>query len=395
MSFLVRKISFGNEFLEILNLGFDRVYLDVAVKKYQFGLFKISDVTPWQATIIKQLALSLGTDAAVHRDVLKCAIDSSDVLLAGSVSQLLTLCKKLKKQPFGLAKLSEKLENQLKPMTLELKIRNTIFDWSKRTYLMGILNITPDSFSDGGLYFDKKNALQKAQEIAKYADIIDIGAESTRPHAEPVDVEEEMNRLIPVIETIREVNDSTPISVDTRNAKTAQKALQAGADMINDVSGLTRDKDMARVLSEHDSPVVIMHSLGSAVNLAQEPDYRKNIVDEVYSSLAQKIDYALDNGIKKSNIIIDAGIGFDKTFEHNLELISRMDEFSSLECAVLAGVSRKSVVKSFAGEDIQSRDETTLALSAYLASKKINILRVHNSTIHKAPLELIDKLVRR
>lgn len=395
MSFLVRKISFGNEFSEILNLGFDSEYLDVAVKKYQFGLFKISNVSPWQATIIKQLALSLGTDAAVHRDVIKCAIDSSDVLLAGSVSQLLSLCKKLKKQPFGLSKLSEKLENQLKPTLPELKIRNTIFDWNKKTYLMGILNVTPDSFSDGGLYFDKKSALQKAQEISEYADIIDIGAESTRPNAEPVEVEEEIGRLIPVIEAIRQVDDSTPISVDTRNVKTAEKALQAGADMINDVSGLGWDADMARVLSEHGSPVVIMHSLGNAVNLAQEPDYQKNIVDEVYSSLTQKIDYAIDCGIKKSNIIIDVGIGFDKTFEHNIELLSRMDEFSSLGCAVLAGVSRKSVVKSFAGEDIQSRDETTLALSAYLVAKKINILRVHNSTIHKAPLELINKLVRR
>ena len=394
MDVLIRQIDSRFSKEEMARIGFDSGYVDSASKKYDYRLFKIFGLAPYQATIIKQAALSLGCDAAVHRDVLMCKIDSSDVLLGGSVAQIISICGKLKKQPFSLSKIAVELEKQIIPKVAPMKIRKKLFDFEKKTFLMGILNVTPDSFSDGGKYFEKDAALMHAKELIAKSDILDIGAESTRPGAQPIEIEEEIRRLLPIIEGIRQIDDDIPISVDTRNSKTARAVLDAGADMINDVSGLSYDPSMADVISDYGVPVVLMHS-ENAINMQTSPEYKRGVVDDVFFALAKKVDFALSCGIDKKNIILDAGIGFDKTYEENLELIRRMDEFFSLGYPLLAGVSRKSVIKKIAGEDISSRDEATLAVSAYLASKKINILRVHNVSIHRKSIELIDELVRR
>ena len=394
MNVLIRQIDSRFSKEEMTRIGFDCAYIDAASKKYDYRLFKIFGLAPHQATIIKQTALSLGSDAAVHRDVLMCKIDSSDVLLGGSVAQIISMCDKLKKQPFSLSKIAVELEKQIAPKLKQMKIRNRLFDFEKKTFLMGILNVTPDSFSDGGKYFEKEAALLHAKELIAESDIVDIGAESTRPGAEPIDCEEEMRRLIPIVEGIRQIDDSIPISIDTRNAKTARAALEAGADMINDISGLSNDSSMADVIRYYGVPVVLMHS-ENAINMQTPHEYKRGVVDDVFFALAKKIDFASSCGIDGKNIILDAGIGFDKTYEENLELIRRMDEFFSLGYPLLAGVSRKSVIKKIAGDDISSRDDATLAVSAYLASKKINILRVHNVSIHRKSIELVDELVRR
>lgn len=394
MDVLIRQIDSRFSKEEMACIGFDSGYVDSASKKYDYRLFKIFGLAPYQATIIKQTALSLGSDAAVHRDVLMCKIDSSDVLLGGSVAQIISICGKLKKQPFSLSKIAVELEKQIIPKVAPMKIRKKLFDFEKKTFLMGILNVTPDSFSDGGKYFEKDAALMHAKELIAKSDILDIGAESTRPGAQPIEIEEEIRRLLPIIEGIRQIDDDIPISVDTRNSKTARAVLDAGADMINDISGLSYDPSMADVISDYGVPVVLMHS-ENAINMQITHEYKRGVVDDVFFALAKKVDFALSCGIDKKNIILDAGIGFDKTYEENLELIRRMDEFFSLGYPLLAGVSRKSVIKKIAGEDISSRDEATLAVSAYLASKKINILRVHNVSIHRKSIELIDELVRR
>lgn len=394
MDVLIRQIDSRFSKEEMARIGFDSGYVDSASKKYDYRLFKIFGLAPYQATIIKQAALSLGCDAAVHRDVLMCKIDSSDVLLGGSVAQIISICDKLKKQPFSLSKIAVELEKQIIPKVAPMKIRKKLFDFEEKTFLMGILNVTPDSFSDGGKYFEKDAALMHAKELIAKSDILDIGAESTRPGAQPIEIEEEIRRLLPIIEGIRQIDDDIPISVDTRNSKTARAVLDAGADMINDVSGLSYDSSMADVISDYGVPVVLMHS-ENAINMQTTHEYKRGVVDDVFFALAKKVDFALSCGIDKKNIILDAGIGFDKTYEENMELIRRMDEFFSLGYPLLAGVSRKSVIKKIAGEDISSRDEATLAVSAYLASKKINILRVHNVSIHRKSIELIDELVRR
>ena len=394
MDVLIRQIDSRFSKEEMARIGFDSGYVDSASKKYDYRLFKIFGLAPYQATIIKQAALSLGCDAAVHRDVLMCKIDSSDALLGGSVAQIISICGKLKKQPFSLSKIAVELEKQIIPKVAPMKIRKKLFDFEKKTFLMGILNVTPDSFSDGGKYFEKDAALMHAKELIAKSDILDIGAESTRPGAQPIEQEEEIRRLLTIIEGIRQIDDDIPISVDTRNSKTARAVLDAGADMINDVSGLSYDPSMADVISDYGVPVVLMHS-ENAINMQTTHEYKRGVVDDVFFALAKKVDFALSCGIDKKNIILDVGIGFDKTYEENLELIRRMDEFFSLGYPLLAGVSRKSVIKKIAGDDISSRDEATLAVSAYLASKKINILRVHNVSIHRKSIELIDELVRR
>lgn len=394
MDVLIRQIDSRFSKEEMARIGFDSGYVDSASKKYDYRLFKIFGLAPYQATIIKQTALSLGSDAAVHRDVLMCKIDSSDVLLGGSVAQIISICDKLKKQPFSLSKIAVELEKQIIPKVAPMKIRKKLFDFEEKTFLMGILNVTPDSFSDGGKYFEKDAALMHAKELIAKSDILDIGAESTRPGAQPIEQEEEIRRLLPIIEGIRQIDDDIPISVDTRNSKTARAVLDAGADMINDVSGLSYDSSMADVIRDYGVPVVLMHS-ENTINMQTTHEYKRGVVDDVFFALAKKVDFALSCGIDKKNIILDAGIGFDKTYEENLELIRRMDEFFSLGYPLLAGVSRKSVIKKITGEDISSRDEATLAVSAYLASKKINILRVHNVSIHRKSIELIDELVRR
>ncbi|MFA6989781.1 MAG: dihydropteroate synthase, partial [Candidatus Gastranaerophilaceae bacterium] len=260
----IRKISPYMAKIAIEEIGFDKSYINTAVEKYKFLLLKISDLSCPQATIIKQLALSTGADCAVHREVITNKVEKTDLILGASISQIKKIADKLQYQPFKLQILSTELTSFLKNEIISLKIRNTVFDWQKKTYIMGILNITPDSFSDGGKYFSQNDAFLHFQQLIQDgAAIIDIGGESTRPFSDEIPTDEEIKRVIPVIKKIRETNADIPVSIDTRNSKTARMAIEAGADIINDVSGFDWDKDMVKIVAEYQVPVVIMHSLGN------------------------------------------------------------------------------------------------------------------------------------
>ncbi len=392
--FCIRKISPANVQTVIKNIGFDRGYIKTALKKYDFKLYKITGLSCPQATIVKQLALSVGADAALHREVITCKVEKTDVLIGSTVSQLETICRKLKCQPFSLNNLADKLLGQLhitKPAGMT--IRGNVFDW-KRPYIMGILNVTPDSFSDGGKYLASEKAVKHAQEmIESGVDIIDIGGESTRPYSKEVNPDRELERVIPVIEGIREFNGSIPISIDTRHAKTAQKAIETGADIINDVSGLEWDENMVCVAAEKQVPVVIMHSLAPPETMQENPVYEENIVDAVYKELYGKVQKALNAGVKPENIIIDPGIGFGKTFEHNIELISRIEEFKSSGYPVLAGISRKSVIANILDVPPEEREEANIALNSYLISKGVNIIRVHDVEKHYKAVKVLNRVL--
>lgn len=390
MPFLIKEINQNSLKQSIQEVGFDSSYIEKVLDKYQFKLLKIFDLTPQQASILKQSALSVGADCAVHREVITCKVDKTDAILGGSYEQIKKIAQKLKQQPFSLGKLADclcsNLENHLEPIVL----REKVLDWSK-TYLMGILNITPDSFSDGGKYFSLDDAIYKARELALYSDILDIGGESTRPNALQVDVEEEIKRVCSVIMSIRDKGIDIPISIDTRNAKTAKQALLAGADIVNDVSGGIWDAEMIEVVSEFQSPFILMHSIKTPETMQENPQYDK-VVDEIYLNLSSKIENALSKGIKKNKIIIDIGIGFGKNLEHNLELLKRIFEFKSLNCPLLVGVSRKSFMNKIVPLDFDENDIATLSLNSFLASEGVNILRVHNPKIHKKSLMIIDRL---
>ncbi len=243
---------------------------------------------------------------------------------------------------------------------------------------MGVLNVTPDSFSDGGLYFEKSIAIERAKEMVEDgADIIDIGGESTRPGAEPVSLDEELNRTIPVIETLsKEIK--VPISIDTYKSIVAEKAINAGASIVNDISGLRFDPEMAEVIAKHKVPVVIMHIKGTPRNMQKEPFY-ENLIIEIKNYLEDSINIALSAGIEKDKIIIDPGIGFGKTFEHNLEIIHKLSEFTIFGRPILIGLSRKAFIGKILNNALpRERVEGTAAAVAISIMNGANIIRVHD-----------------
>ena len=250
-----------------------------------------------------------------------------------------------------------------------------------RPLLMGILNITPDSFYDESRY-SADEAVKKAMiMIEQGADWIDIGGESTRPGASPVSIEEEINRVIPVIKQLREINDKVMISIDTRNHQVARLALENGANMVNDVSGL-RDKQMIDLIIEARCAVCIMHMNGEPGNMQKNPTYR-DVVDEVATYLDQQACELIDRGLPKELILIDPGIGFGKTQQHNILLMKSAKRFQTLGYGLLWGVSRKSVIGHITGkEDASKRLSGTLASSLFAADMGVDVLRVHDIDEH-------------
>jgi dihydropteroate synthase len=261
---------------------------------------------------------------------------------------------------------------------LKLIWKNFSFDLSRRTYIMGILNVTPDSFSDGGMYFSKGAAVEQALRMQdEGADIIDIGGESTRPGAKRISVREETGRVVPVIEAIAG-KIKIPLSVDTYKSEVAKAAISAGASMVNDISGLRFDRKMPGVVARHGVPVVIMHIKGTPGNMQNNPAYEA-LIPEITDYLRGGIAIARDAGISDDKIIIDPGIGFGKTAEHNLEIINRLGEFAGLEKPILLGPSRKSFIgKILGGLPAEERFEGTAAAVAIGIFNGVNIIRVHD-----------------
>ncbi len=261
---------------------------------------------------------------------------------------------------------------------MKLIWRNFSFDFSKKTYIMGILNVTPDSFSDGGLYFDKSSAVERAyQMVEEGADIIDIGGESTRPGSEPVSIKEELKRIIPVIEAIAS-KIKVPISIDTYKSEVARLALDAGASMVNDISGLRFDPKMPEIVSEYKVPVVIMHIKGTPKDMQVNPVYEA-LIPEIMDYFRMGIKIATKAGISEDKLIIDPGIGFGKTFEHNLEIINNLHEFTLFRKPILLGPSRKAFIGKILGDaPVSERIEGTAAVVAISIMKGANIIRVHD-----------------
>ena len=247
----------------------------------------------------------------------------------------------------------------------------------KHMKIMGILNTTPDSFSDGGEHFAVSDAIEQAEQmIAEGVDIIDIGGESTRPYADAVSLKEEIRRVIPVIQAIRKKHD-VPISVDTMKAEVARQALAAGADIINDITALQEDPAMLDLVKETTVPVIIMHMQGTPRTMQIDPHY-KNVVEEVMDFFRDRIAWLKENGVNPERITIDPGIGFGKNLGHNLSLLKHLKEFKSLGRPVLLGHSRKRFLADITGRDVTGRDLPTAVVSALALSLQVDIVRVHN-----------------
>ncbi len=250
--------------------------------------------------------------------------------------------------------------------------------FSDKTYIMGILNVTPDSFSDGGSFFDRKAALRRAlQMVRDGADIIDVGGESTRPGASDVSVQVELDRVIPVIEDLVKKIDK-PISIDTRKSEVAHAAVRAGARIINDVSGLRYDPAIALVAAQSGATLILMHMKGEPRNMQRKPVY-KDLIGEIKASLKESAGAAVRAGVSKKNNVVDPGIGFGKTVEHNLRILANLDRFKKLGYPVCIGTSRKSFIgRILNSPDTYDRLAGTLATGVIAIMNGANILRVHD-----------------
>ena len=273
-----------------------------------------------------------------------------------------------------------------------LQCGNKKLDLSSRTHIMGILNVTPDSFSDGGEFYQPEQAIERGIQMAEEgADIIDIGDESTRPGAEPISTEEELQRLVPVLEGLLK-KVAVPISIDTYKSSVAETALKAGAHIMNDISGLRFDPQMKDVVAKYRVPVVIMHIKGEPRNMQQNP-YYDDLIGEIYGYFDESIRIAEGAGIKRENIIIDPGIGFGKRLMDNYEILRRLYEFQGLGCPILIGPSRKSFIGKVLDLPPDQRLEGTIAAVAIGIQNGAHIVRVHDVKEISRACRIIDLLV--
>lgn len=279
----------------------------------------------------------------------------------------------------------------MKKQTFSLNWPGHSLDLGKRTLVMGVINVTPDSFSDGGLYFQKERAIEHGLRLAQDgADIIDVGGESTRPFSEEVPLQEELDRVVPVVEALSRASQ-VPVSIDTCKAEVARQALKAGASIINDISALRFDPDIISVAAEAGIPVILMHMQGTPGNMQNNPFYQ-NLVPEILDFLKLAVDRAVSGGIKNDMIIVDPGIGFGKTVEHNLEIIRELGQFRVLGRPVLLGTSNKTFIGRLLNKEPHERDTGTMATIAAGVLNGADIVRVHNVKKAVETVRIVDAI---
>lgn len=284
------------------------------------------------------------------------------------------------------------MDDPKKRRTLNFHGHRLIF--GERTLIMGILNVTPDSFSDGGQFFDLGKAVAHAMGMVREgADIIDVGGESTRPGSEGISDEEELRRVIPVIKELVDSVD-VPISIDTCKSKVAEEAMKAGASILNDISALRSDPNMVNVAKEHDVPLILMHMQGTPKSMQKNPKY-EDVMGEIISFLKERVGVAVRSGIDRDKIIVDPGIGFGKSIQHNYEIIRRLSELEELNLPIMIGTSRKSFIGFTLDLPVEDRLEGTLATVAATIINGADIIRVHDVKECKRAARMIDAVYRK
>jgi dihydropteroate synthase len=361
-------------------------------KALHFNL-KVERIGPRTANLLKQEMLSLGGDAAVDGRGLDCSTEWTDAILMGTQKQFKKLTIKLDQYP-NLQLLGQSLKETLQNISKTqyiLRCRKRTFTLGKQTLLMGVLNVTPDSFSDGGLYFDKEKAIDHGlRMVEEGADFLDIGGESTRPGSKPIGLEEELRRVLPVIESLTKKVD-VPISIDTYKSTVAREAIFAGAEIINDISGLHFDPNLAKVAAKEDVPIILMHIRGTPEIMQKDVHY-DSLFSQIIQYLKESIQRAESAGVDPNQIIIDPGIGFGKTLEDNLLIIKNLSEFRILGKPILLGTSRKSFIGKILNADATERLEGTLASIAVGALKGAHIIRCHDVLQAKKAIAVADAI---
>ena len=376
------------------SIGAHQASLPIFANKNQILPFKLLEVRTPAANIIKQEMLAAGGDAVVPTGCVLNKDKYSDVLLLGTRKHYNILLKKLELMPyFGMDKIKAELEAVLS----ENKLQTTLADGRVLNYdkvlVMGILNITPDSF-----YADSRTAIEEVvakagQMLADGADILDIGGESTRPGSEAVEAEEEQARVVPVIEALRKAYPEAVLSIDTYRASTARAAIKAGADIINDISAMEADAEMLDVVCETNVPIILMHMRGTPKNMQTQCEY-KNVVEEVAVYLAERANLLRERGVGADKIILDPGIGFAKNAEQNLKLMRDLNALTSFGYPVLLAASRKGTIGKVLGElPAEERLEGTIATSCQAVYAGANMVRVHDVKENLRAIRMLEAIL--
>jgi dihydropteroate synthase len=358
----------------------------------------IEGLKPKVANIIKQEMLSLGGDAAVSRGSVDCSIEKTDVLIMGTGKQVLRFIEKVALQPFGLKAIAFDLRELLRNLSKEsfqLKTPRRAIELARRTLVMGVINATPDSFSDGGTINSEEEGLRQAMKLlGEGADILDVGGESSRPGAEPVPLREELRRVVPLIRRIAR-ETGIPVSIDTTKAEVARQAIDAGAEIINDITALRGDGRMARVAASAGVPVILMHMRGTPSTMQKEDLAYGSLIGEIRDFLEDRIEKASSSGIQTDNLIIDPGIGFGKNVDDNLRLLRHLGEFKALGRPICVGVSRKHFTGKITGVTRPAeRIEGTAAAVTAAILNGANIIRVHDVGTMKRVAAMADAIRR-
>lgn len=382
--------------------------MKIMMPKASFRVIKVEGLNFAAANIIKQEMLARGGEAVISRQVYSTKDVDSDVLLLGTERHHQDLLRKLRVQPFkSLGAIASEVEQALVRHAGEelgsLSIAGRAFDWGERTYIMGVVNVTPDSFSGDGLGDDIEAALKQAERmIEEGADLIDVGGESTRPGSEPISVEEELGRVVPVIEALARRAD-VPISIDTYKAEVAGEALTAGAHLVNDVWGLRMEPEIAELAARHQVPLVLMHNRSRPKDAAQTArlggrylgvEY-EDLMADVIRELRDSISLAVEAGVEREKIIVDPGIGFGKTVEQNLQLMAKLAELKVLGRPILLGPSRKAFIGYTLDLPLDERVEGTAAAVAVGIANGADIVRVHDVKQMVRVARMTDAMVRR
>jgi len=380
--------------IELSKIKCDKASISIISNKAIFKIIKLQKVSAKDANLLKQTFLTNGGEVVIARGIADLSVPYTDVLICATLIQYKLALAQLKIQPWGLLKMAQAIESVLHngeqfPKREYYWDKHTLTIMPRRTLIMGILNFTPDSFSDGGQYNTIDMALRHVEEmIENGADMIDIGAESTRPYGggKKISAEEELNRLAPLLEKVISIS-TVPISVDTYKASVASEALNLGAHMINDVWGLQRDAKMAKIVAQYDVPVIIMHN-------QEGTHYEQDIMSHIYDFLQTSINIGLEAGIDFKRLIIDPGIGFGKTLEQNLIVMSRLEELKLLGCPILLGTSRKRFIGEILNLPVEDRVEGTGATVAVGITKGSNIIRVHDVLAMARIAKMTDMMMR-
>lgn len=375
------------------SIGADPCGIAIMQNKALFRAVKVERLSTKAANILKQTMLAKGGEAAVRRGTVDLSADETDVLLFGTVRQYQEAIAQLKLQPWGLKRLAEELRTALQTANGQLTRSWTWGDKEliiepNKTLVMGILNVTPDSFSDGGKFDSVERAIAHMEQmIADGADIIDIGAESTRPYGNNafVSAQEEMRRLMPILEEVLR-RTTVPVSVDTYKAEVAECALASGAHIINDVWGLQYDSgEMARVVAKYGVPIVAMHN-------SKAISYSDDIMSDLIAFFEKSMAIGEAAGIARERFIIDPGIGFAKELGHNLDIMARLEELHGLGCPVLLASSRKRCIGEVLDLEVTERVEGTMGTVAVGLMKGAQIVRVHDVKEVKRMTRMMDAI---